>query len=74
MNRIWAYTVHSCPLSTNPSRQDKDVVPFFELVLMLSLDNACCERGFSAMNDIRTAKGNKLDKPVSHHVRKDALF
>ena len=40
------------------------IVPVFQLSLCLPLDNACCERGFSAMNDIKTAKRNKLDKPL----------
>ena len=42
----------------------QDIVPVFQLALTLPLDNACCERGFSAMNDIKTAKRNKLDKPL----------
>ena len=37
-------------------------MPVFQLALTLPLDNACCERGFSAMNDIISAKRNKLDK------------
>ena len=40
------------------------IVPVFQLALCLPLDNACCERGFSAMNDIKTAKRNKIDKPL----------
>ena len=42
----------------------ENIVPVFQLALTLPLDNACCERGFSAMNDIKTAKRNKLDKPL----------
>ena len=42
----------------------ENIVPVFQLALTLPLENACCERGFSAMNDIKTAKGNKLDKPL----------
>ena len=40
----------------------KSIVPVFQLALCLHLDNACCERGFSAMSDIKTAKRNKHDK------------
>ena len=42
----------------------EEITPVFQLALTLPLDNACCERGFSAMNDIKTAKRNKLDKPL----------
>ena len=40
------------------------IIPVFQLALCLPLDNACCERGFSTMNDIKTSKRNKLDKPL----------
>ena len=42
----------------------ENIVPVFQLALTLPLDNACCERGFLAMNDIKTAKRSKLDKPL----------
>ena len=38
--------------------------PVFVLSLCLPLDNAACERGFSVMNGIKTAKRNELDKPI----------
>ena len=38
--------------------------PVFVLSLCLPLDNAACERGFSVMNEIKTAKRNELDKPL----------
>ena len=44
--------------------QYEAIVAMFQLSLCLSLDNACCERGFSAMNGIKTAKRNKLDKSL----------
>ena len=37
-------------------------MPVFQLALTLPFDNACCEQGFPAMNDIKAAKRNKLDK------------
>ena len=39
-------------------------MPVFQFLLALPLDNACCERGFPAVNDIKTTKRNKLDKPL----------
>ena len=42
----------------------ESIVPVFQLALCLPLDNACCERGFSAMNDIKSAKRNRLQKPL----------
>ena len=42
----------------------KALLPIFVLSLCLPLDNAACERGFSVMNDIKTAKRNKLEKPL----------
>ena len=42
----------------------ENIVPVFQLALTLPLDNACCERGVSATNDIKAAKRNKLDKPL----------
>ena len=34
----------------------ENIIPVFQLALCLPLDNACCERGSSTMNDIKTAK------------------
>ena len=43
----------------------ENLFPLFQLALCMPLDNAACERGFSViMNDIKTFKGNKLDKPL----------
>ena len=42
----------------------EEIVPVFQLALCLPLDNACCERGFSIMNDIKTNKHDKLQKPL----------
>eukprot|EP00493_Phyllostaurus_siculus_P001065 UN01072 len=42
----------------------QDIVAVFQLALTLPLDNACCERRFSAINGIKTAKHNWLDKPL----------
>ena len=43
----------------------KALLPVFVLSIYLPLDNAACERGFSVMNEIKTAKRNKLDKPLN---------
>ena len=41
----------------------ENIIPVFQLALS-SIDNACCEQGFSTMNDIKTSKRNKLNKPL----------
>ena len=38
----------------------EDIVPVFQLALTLPIDNACYEREFPAMNDIKTAKATNL--------------
>ena len=48
----------------NRSAGYENIIPVFQLALRLPLDNACCERGFSTMNDIKTSKRNKLNKPL----------
>ena len=42
----------------------KSLRPVYVLALCLPLDNAACERGFSVMNEIKTAKRNRLEKPL----------
>ena len=42
----------------------KSLRPVYVLALCLPLDNAACERGFSIMNEIKTAKRSRLNKPL----------
>ena len=41
----------------------KSLRPVYVLALCLPLDSAACERGFSVMNEIKTSKRNRLNKP-----------